>query len=887
MVVLYVAASSALEGLKFSFAAVPPGVPPWYLPPALSLFVILAFGVQYTPAVFLAYALPLAVDRAAQTHALAQIYEGAISAIVYGAAGYVLRVRLGYDPLKRRIRDVANLVIVAGLGAPLVIALASALFGIARGQLPIGQLPVTVGEGWIERSVGIVAVLPFLMFYVTPAARRIFGMPLKMPQLEMSSMPALTTLELSGQLAAAGAVLTLAFATGRGGIERPSYFYLYFLPLAWIVLRLGLAGAIVANAATDIATMILSEAFRYPTAAIIDIQQFILAISLTSLLMGGVVSARARAERKLRIAREQLTRAEEASSTMILHVALDTRCLKAPVAFCALLKREQSDVESMHLPQLVAPEDRSSVELALHRLGEAEARTVDLQVRFLDAHGGIVWLYLNVSAVYGVADQPEFLLVFAHDITAQRRLAQEVAYLAYHDALTGLPNRSMLEEHLLPALERARRSGRAVAVIFVDLDGFKSINDTLGHAAGDDVLKQIASRLRGCARATDLVVRLSGDEFLVLVTDIDRTGAAEGIDGYEHVPFTVAANIHHALERAITTGGREFTVSASLGISIFPIDAHDSESLIRHADEAMYRSKRTGWGRTQLYGETMAEGGRATLAARLFSAVDRHEFVLHYQPIVDLEAASRKGSGGASGLARAIVGVEALLRWNDRGVIAMPDTFLPFLESSGFIEQVGAWANQEAVRQAATWMSRWRLQALSINLSLRQLQRPEAAENLLAMLREARIDPRRISVDIPAGISAVHSERVERALQALTDAGVRLAIDDFGTNVSSLTALSSLSVKSIKIDRELIAKITDEGEAAILATLLALASNLRMEAIAEGIETEDQRLALIELGCRLGQGYLFSPPVSADEISRLLSARLHGIKDNMTKRSPR
>ncbi len=867
----FVVAWNALDALKYSFSAVQPGVPPWYLPPALSLFLILTFGVGYAPLVFVAQAVSLIFDPSSPRHTGDVLLSGAAATLAYGGAGYLLQGPLRYDPLKRRIRDVANLVVIAGLGATLIASIPSALYAAASGAIAWAQLPTAVGDSWIGRAVGTVAILPLMMVYAAPFARRITGLP-AVRETRVASLPPPTRLETVGQVTATAVTLTLAYAaTGR---ETPSFLYLYFLPLAWIVMRRGLAGAIVVNAGTDLAAMALSESFGYTAAAIIDIQQFMLAVTLTSLLLGGIVSARARAEHRLHIAHEQLAKAEETSSTMVLHVGLDARCRKVPPAYCALLGRTPDDVRTMRLAELAAPDERAALELALHRLIVGETDAVDIQARFIDAAGQRLWLRLNMSIARDVNGQPEFVLVFAHDVTAQRIESEEVAYLAYHDALTGLPNRSMLEEHLAPALGRARRGSRAVAAVFVDLDGFKEINDTLGHAAGDSVLQVVASRLRRSARATDLVVRLAGDEFLVLITDIERADTTEESGGYEHVPLAVAANIHRSLEQPMETAGSEVLVRASVGISIFPSDAQDGEALVRHADEAMYLAKREGTGQTQIFGESGHARARGeTLGVRLFHAAERREFVVYYQPIVDLRAAWRDTPhGGGFQLAGAIVGVEALLRWSDRGTLTTPQAFLPFLESNGLIDSVGAWANLEAIRQAASWMADGRLRSISINLSLAELAQPGKAARLLAMLRDARIDPRSVVVDVPESVSTEGHQRAERTVRELAGAGVRVAVDDFGSGSSSISAIRGLGTASVKIDRTLIAHITDdESSASIVATLLGLAANLRMGAVAEGIETEAQCLALMEFGCLMGQGRLFAPPLPAEEMGRLLA----------------
>lgn len=870
--VLFVLAWNTLDALRISQPYGRVGLPPWYLPPTLTLFLILACGLRYAPLALAAPVVRAIIHPSGASGLLEGFFDGLVAMIAYGGAAYVLRAYLGFDPLRRRIRDLANLVLVGGLAAPFAVASVLTLFAFAHGTQAMPQFAATLGEHWIGRAVGIVAFLPLLSDLGTAPLRRFIGISPSGQRRHLSTLPQPSHVETAAQSVVMVLTLTLAFATSAPGLRPSGVLYLYFVPLAWIVVRRGLEGAIVVNAGTDLAFMVLSVVYRYPSAVINDIQQFMLAVTLSSLLLGGTVSARARAERKFRIAREQLARAQDASSMMILHVSLDGRCVKATRAFCALLERTPQGVEGVPFRDLVAPEDRPQVESAFHRVISGETRSLDLQARFLAFFSKRrIWLYLDMSSVQGDSEEPGFVLVFAHDITAQQREAEEVAYLAYHDALTGLPNRSMVGEHLTPALERARRTGRGVAAIFIDLDGFKDVNDELGHAAGDEVLKQIATRFRNCARATDLVARLSGDEFLVLITDIERMAASGDKSGYAHAPLAVASNIHRALESPLLAADRELHVRASLGISVFPTDAQGGEMLIQHADEAMYRAKRGGRAQTRLFEEEDTEA--KTLSARIFQAAGRREFLVYYQPIVDLHEAWQDALRGEGvRLSRAIVGVEALIRWNDRGTLIRPDGFLPFLESSGLIEEVAARTNAQAVRQAARWIARGQIHSLSINLSLRQLQQVEVAERFIAMLAATHVDPRRVIVDIPEGTAVTHPERTTQVVRVLSGAGVRVAIDGFGTGNCSLTRLQELSVESLKIDRAFVAAMVDDARAAgIVAAVLGLASNLNMEVVAEGVETDREWLALIGHGCRLGQGYRFSQPLSAADMSRLFN----------------
>ena len=444
-------------------------------------------------------------------------------------------------------------------------------------------------------------------------------------------------------------------------------------------------------------------------------------------------------------------------------------------------------------------------------------------------------------------------IAIVRDVTERRRAEERIAHLAFHDGLTGLPNRTMLERHLELALGRARRSGQSVALLYIDLDEFKLVNDSLGHIAGDELLRQVARRLAALKRESDLLARHGGDEFLLLVPDLD---CSEHAGSAPAAVAQIAERIHWALRDPFVVEGRECRLGASVGVSIYPHDAGDAAGLLRHADAALYNGKALGRGATVIYADGEADPlERLSLTTRLRRAVERGEFVLHYQPVVDLV------DGG-------IVGVEALVRWDDpeRGLIA-PREFIAAAEGLGLIERIGDWVFEEACRQAREWRDAGGDFHVSINLSLRQVWQPDLVENLLARVREAGLAPDRFVLEITESTAMTGSVRGEQTMQALADAGFRLAIDDFGTGYSSLARLKGMPVEILKIDRSFVSDAdVEHSSKGIVKTIVELAHNLGLSPIAEGIETSGQWRALREQGCRLGQGYLFSRPMPADEV---------------------
>jgi diguanylate cyclase (GGDEF)-like protein/PAS domain S-box-containing protein len=483
------------------------------------------------------------------------------------------------------------------------------------------------------------------------------------------------------------------------------------------------------------------------------------------------------------------------------------------------------------------------------------------EYRMVHEDGSIKWVMEQAFPINDGDGEPWLIQGVIFDITKRKLAEEEIAFLAYHDKLTGLPNRALFEEMLESALARARRFDLGVGVLFLDLDNFKLVNDSLGHHAGDQLLIQLAERLRVCTRETDLVARLSGDEFLLLLSDLDRVGAiGGGPDSGLLIAESVAARVREALEQPFDLGGSEFFVSASIGISLYPQDASDAETLLRNADAAMYRSKEFERGGYVVYASNDDDPAhRLSFSTRLRQAVADRNWVLHYQPIIDL------GDGSVDS-------VEALVRWQQpNGGLVAPGEFIPLAEEMGLIQAIGDWVLEELARQHAEWREQGVRVAIGYNLSPRQMWTAHLAEKLLAKLAMYDVEPQDVTIEITESTAMADPDRTQRLLTELHAWGFTLAIDDFGTGYSSLARLKHMPVDVLKIDQAFVRHVEyDRDLAGMVRAMIQLAQSLGMVPLAEGIETYGEYEFLRANGCRLAQGFHFAYPVPAAEIPALV-----------------
>jgi diguanylate cyclase (GGDEF)-like protein/PAS domain S-box-containing protein len=483
---------------------------------------------------------------------------------------------------------------------------------------------------------------------------------------------------------------------------------------------------------------------------------------------------------------------------------------------------------------------------------EAHQPFDDFEYAMVDDHGGARWFSINGEPLFNEHGKFTGYRGTGTDITARKQTEQHIHHVAQHDVLTGLPNRSLLQDRLSQAVAYSMRCTHPVWVMLIDLDRFKFVNDSMGHKAGDVLLMTVAARLRSALRETDTVARLSGDEFVVILTEHED----------QKLSADIVQRLMDSVAQPVMLGSKEFFVTCSIGVAVYPTDGAPADSLIEHADIAMYRAKKLGRNNFQFYTPAMNDEAmeRVRIESALRNALERNEFVLHYQPQVDM----------ASG---EIVGMEALLRWQhpEMGMVA-PNRFIGVAEETGLIVQIGAWVMRTACLQTRAWQDAGLGQLrVAVNLSARQFGAVSLVGEISQVLAETGLPAGSLEIELTESLFMSDVTLAVELLHSLKALGVNLSIDDFGTGYSSLSYLSRFPIDVLKIDRSFVAEITRGSNGApIVASIIALAHNLKLDVIAEGVETEEQLDYLRRHGCDQIQGFYFSRPLVAEDFEQLL-----------------
>lgn len=558
------------------------------------------------------------------------------------------------------------------------------------------------------------------------------------------------------------------------------------------------------------------------------------------------VTVRREAEQALRDSEARYRVMADNATDLIARSDPHGALLYASPAIETILGYAPVEVLGKNLLEFIHPEDHEIVRVATESLAWSGPVTFSYRARRLG--GTEVWLETTSRAVLDpVTREITEIVSVSRDVTERHHAEAQIEYQAYHDTLTGLPNRALFRDRLTVALAHARRTRTPVAVMFLDLDSFKLVNDTLGHSLGDELLKVVATRLKSVLREEDTIARMGGDEFTVLVANITSPDDAP----------IIAQKILDAVAQPARVEGHELYVTTSIGIALYPNDGDSAESLLKNADNAMYRAKELGRNLYQLCTPEMNRRAneRLSLENALRRAIDRGEFRLQYQPQIRI----------ADG---AIVGMEALLRWNRGDQVIGPAKFIPVAEETRLIVEIGEWVLREACRQASEWQrERFPNLRMSVNLSPRQFQHADLRKIIALALEESGLDARFLEVEITEGTAMHNIERAVTTMRSLREMGVRIALDDFGTGHSSLNYLRSFPIDSVKIDQAFVHEIeASASNRAIVSAVIAMAHGLDLRVTAEGVETEAQFDFLRREGCEEVQGYLFGRPAAPEMI---------------------
>ncbi|WP_187254652.1 putative bifunctional diguanylate cyclase/phosphodiesterase [Alkalicoccus halolimnae] len=497
------------------------------------------------------------------------------------------------------------------------------------------------------------------------------------------------------------------------------------------------------------------------------------------------------------------------------------------------------------------PEDQEKVHNHYRRLLAGSPSKCEW--RFFRKDGEIRWLEVFGNPIFSESGTLIKLNGVAYDITERKQLEEKLEKMAYYDSLTGLPNRRFFKESSQKAISRCVQYNQNLAVMFIDLDRFKFINDTMGHDIGDKLLKKVSKRISRCIRDTDIVARHGGDEFIILLDDIEKPEVSK-----------IAARILNEFSTPFELEEGELFTTPSIGISLYPRDGENIAALTKKADNAMYLAKKRGKNNFQFYvyeNEDIMER-RLKIEQGLKAALDNSEFELHYQPKIVLTSGE-------------ICGVEALLRWRhpELGVIS-PLEFIPVAEETGFIRKIGEWVIKEACRQNKLWQKSGLYIKVAVNVSSIQFEDDLFAERIRQALMESQLSPEYLGVEITESVMQ-NVELTSVTLHELKQLGVKVSVDDFGTGYSSLSVLSKMPIDLVKIDKSFIDEmLTDSNTASLVKTMITMAEDLELDIIAEGIENEQQVTFLIENGCQFGQGYLYSPPIPSAETEKILKQQL-------------
>lgn len=821
------------------------GAPPWYLPVGLSLAVFICAGWWSISLVFLCSLIAAKLNYHRPIFSWNGI-PGAIGVYLgYAGTGVVLR-KLGVDLRRGRVADLMRY-LVGCLGGSIVSLIVGILTILADHLIGPSEIPKTMAEWWASDALAIVAFAPFLIVFVAPVVRRWLtgGSRVRVWPALQAPIDLLEALEIAAQSSFVVLVIWLAFDCELAIPFQP--LYLLFIPVIWVAVRRGFPGAALIIFAITLGMNVAATQARIRPGSLPKVQLATLALGLTGLCLGAVVTERQLGEKSLRESEKRYRHLFERNLAGVVRSMVNGEMLECNVAAAALFGYDSiEDLLSTPITNLY--ETTADRELMMARL-ESEGSVANHQMRLRRKNGELIWAIVNSSVIEYENGEPHIVQTTLFDINDRKLAEEQVQYLAYYDSLTALPNRTLLRDRLSQALAAAARREDKVAIVFVDLDNFKTINDSLGHSVGDFLLKEVAGRLKARIRGQDTIARLGGDEFLIVLT------------GLKSIPdIAIAAEkFMDVLTPEFQVQGHSLSVRCSIGLSVFPDDATDAETLIKYADSAMYNAKERGRYNFQFFTAKMDEQAieRLKIENGLRCALEKGQFSLVYQPQLDL-------SNGT------IFGFEALLRWRhpEMGMVP-PDRFIRVAENSGLILPIGDWVLRTACSDARKLQeSGITAVPVAVNVSALQFRDEKFCERVRAALKETGLEPQHLELELTESMLLEDADLTGRVLQELKKIGISVAIDDFGTGYSSLSYLKRFAVNKLKIDRSFVRDVAVNGDdAAIAAAIIGLGNTLKLDVIAEGVENAEQISFLREQKCGAIQGYYFCKPVPLEELA--------------------
>jgi diguanylate cyclase (GGDEF)-like protein/PAS domain S-box-containing protein len=544
----------------------------------------------------------------------------------------------------------------------------------------------------------------------------------------------------------------------------------------------------------------------------------------------------------------------EYAAVGMAHLSPDGKWLRVNRKLCQMTGYSEAELLELSFRGVTHPEDLGNDLAMLRNLMVDRLTSYATEKRYIRKDGQIIWVSLTISMVVGEDGMPEIGISIIEDITDKKQAMLQIEHMAYHDQLTGLSNRRLLEDRMAQAISSVLRRDKQMAILYLDLDHFKLINDSLGHHVGDQLLQQVAQRLSSTLRAEDTVARMGGDEFVIMLSDI-----TEAMDA-----AMMAEKIIADLSTTLLIGGDELHLNPSIGISLCPQDGRTSDELLKNADAALSDAKQQGRSIYRFFTKVLNDNAldRLKIEHLLHKALENQEFELYFQPQVDLTDGS-------------IVGCEALIRWNhpEMGLV-LPGRFIPIAEHSNLINKIGNWVIHQACNQAKQWQDRGLTLKVSFNVSARQFMRPvELLSELRSAITLSGVDPTLMGIELTESL-LLDPKRMGEVLNEISALGIQLSLDDFGTGFSSLSYLRRFPINILKIDQSFVSNAdSNEDDAEMVKTIIGMAHNLRMKLVAEGVETSEQGALLGVHGCEVAQGYHFSRPVPVSEFEGLITAR--------------